>query len=35
MIAATAMEYGLTLVTPNRSDYQDIPGLNLAQQPPN
>jgi len=35
MIAAAAMEHGLTLVTRNRSDYQDIPGLNLAQQPPN
>lgn len=30
MIAATALEHGLTLVTRNRSDYQDIAGLTLA-----
>lgn len=30
MIAATALEHDLTLVTRNRSDYQDIPGLVLA-----
>jgi predicted nucleic acid-binding protein len=29
MIAATALEYGLTLVTRNTSDYRDIPGLTL------
>jgi predicted nucleic acid-binding protein len=30
MIAATALEHNLTLVTRNRVDYQDIPGLTLA-----
>ena len=29
LIAATALEYGLTLVTANTDDYQDIPGLVL------
>ena len=29
MIAATAIEHGLTLVTQNKADYQDIPGLSL------
>jgi tRNA(fMet)-specific endonuclease VapC len=30
MIAATALEYNLALVTRNRADYEDIPGLALA-----
>lgn len=29
LIAATALEYDLTLVSRNRDDYQDIPGLTL------
>ncbi len=29
MIAATAIEYELVLVTRNRSDYADIPGLTM------
>ncbi len=29
LIAATAIEYNLTLVTRNSNDYQDIPGLVL------
>lgn len=28
-IAATALTYNLTLVTRNKDDYKDIPGLNL------
>lgn len=29
LIAATALEHGLTLVTNNPADYQDVPGLQL------
>jgi predicted nucleic acid-binding protein len=29
LIAATALEHGLTLVTRNVGDYKDIPGINL------
>src|SRR2546423_1474512 len=29
IVAATAMEHGLTLVTRNTADYRDIPGLEL------
>ena len=29
IVAATALEYGLTLVTRNTDDYRDIPGLTL------
>jgi predicted nucleic acid-binding protein len=29
LIAATALEHGLTLVTSNTGDYSDIPGLRL------
>lgn len=29
IIAATALEHGLTLVTKNRADFQDIPNLQL------
>jgi predicted nucleic acid-binding protein len=29
IVAATALEYGLTLVTGNTADYKDIPGLRL------
>ncbi len=32
LIAATALEYDLTLVTRNLRDYQDIPDLKLLQQ---
>ena len=32
VIAATALEYDLTLVTRNRHDYDDIPGLRLYQR---
>jgi predicted nucleic acid-binding protein len=32
MIAATALEYGLTLVTRNTHDYADISGLQLHQE---
>ena len=32
MIAATALEHQLILVTRNRHDYADIPGLQLHQQ---
>lgn len=28
-IAATALEHGLTLVTRNLKDFQDIPGIQL------
>jgi predicted nucleic acid-binding protein len=31
IIAATALEYDLTLVTNNTEDFEDIPGLNLYQ----
>jgi predicted nucleic acid-binding protein len=31
IIAATALEYGLTLVSKNTEDFQDIPGLLLYQ----
>lgn len=31
LIAATALEHGLTLVTRNLSDYDDIPDLSLYQ----
>lgn len=30
LIAATAIEYGFTLVTRNRADYHDIPGLTMV-----
>lgn len=29
IVAATALEYGLTVVSSNERDYQDIPGLQL------
>jgi predicted nucleic acid-binding protein len=29
LIAATALEHGLTLVTNNRADYRDVPGITL------
>jgi predicted nucleic acid-binding protein len=32
IIAATALEYGLTLVTNNTDDFKDIPDLPLYQQ---
>ncbi len=32
MIAATALEHGLNLVTRNQADYDDIPGLTLFQE---
>jgi predicted nucleic acid-binding protein len=31
IIAATALEYDLTLVTNNAEDFKDIPGLALYQ----
>jgi len=31
IIAATALEYGLTLVTKNTEDFKDIPDLSLSQ----
>jgi predicted nucleic acid-binding protein len=31
LIAATAIEHGLTLVTRNIDDYADIPGIELYQ----
>jgi predicted nucleic acid-binding protein len=33
LIAATALERGLILVTRNTTDYADIPGLQTYQQP--
>lgn len=33
LIAATAMEHGLTLVTRNVADYSDVPGLQLMTPP--
>jgi predicted nucleic acid-binding protein len=30
LIAATAIEFGLTLITRNRDDYHDIPGLVMV-----
>jgi predicted nucleic acid-binding protein len=32
MIAATALEYGLQLVTRNLADYEDIPHLTVYRQ---
>jgi predicted nucleic acid-binding protein len=29
LVAATALEHGLTLVTRNKADYRDIPSLNV------
>ena len=34
LIAATAMEHGLTLLTLNVRDFQLVPGLSLYQRPP-
>ena len=31
IIAATAIEYGMTLVTRNIADYRDIPGIQLYE----
>jgi tRNA(fMet)-specific endonuclease VapC len=33
LIAATAIEHGLTLVTRNTADYADVPGLALLAPP--
>ncbi len=33
LIAATAMEYGCTLVTHNAEDFKDIPGLGTYSPP--
>jgi predicted nucleic acid-binding protein len=34
LIAATALEYDLTLVSRNRADYEDIPDLKIYDAPP-
>jgi predicted nucleic acid-binding protein len=33
MIAATAIDNGLTLITMNRTDFNDVPGLALVVWP--